>query len=110
MRLPRGESIPVRAAAGESIEVVLSRHPFTLRLDDPPVLIDDSGKVQELRTGRNVLGRHPDSDVMVDAAYRDASRTHAIIEIDADGALRITDLSSHGTFIPTQRVGAGTGT
>jgi hypothetical protein len=110
VRLPRGEGIRLRPPPGEPIELVLSRHPFTLRLGDTPALVDKEGAEQPLRPGRNVLGRHPDCDVMVDAACRDVSRTHAIVEIEADDSVRITDLSSHGTFVPARVVTGGNGT
>jgi hypothetical protein len=102
VRLPRGESVTVDISASNSDQIVLSRHPFTLRLGESPALIDDRGDEQPLRPGRNVLGRHPDSDVMIDATHRDVSRTHAIIELLENGVLRITDLSSHGTFVAAE--------
>lgn len=100
VRLPRGESIRLHLQAAQSVPIVLSRHPFTLRLGASPVIVDDEGVEQPLKQGRNVLGRHPDSDVMLDAAYRDVSRTHAIVEVESDGGVLLTDLSSHGTFVP----------
>jgi len=106
VRLPRGESIRLRPASAQPIQIVLSRHPFRLRPGAKPALVDDEGAEQPLRQGRNVLGRHPDSDIMIDAAYRDVSRTHAIVEIEPDGGLLLTDLSSHGTFVPAHLVGS----
>ena len=69
------------------------------------MLFDDENGEYSLQPGRNVLGRHPDSGVMVDAAYRDVSRMHAILEICVDGTVCITDLSSHGTFADADFVG-----
>jgi len=105
-RLPRGESVRLRAPDGESVEIVLSRHPFLLRLDEHPALVDLEGTEMPLARGRNVIGRHPDSDIMVDAAYRDVSRTHLILELGQEGELALTDLSAHGTFVPALLVGA----
>jgi hypothetical protein len=99
VRLPRGESISLQATGSSMIELVLSRHPFRLRVGLTPVLLDAEDGEYPLRSGRNVLGRHPDSDVMVDPAYRDVSRTHAIVDMREDGEVFITDLSSHGTFV-----------
>jgi hypothetical protein len=105
IRLPRGERVRIRAGLGEPLEVVLSRHPFRIVDGSPPMLVDDDGKEHPLHTGRNVLGRHPDSDIMLDAAYRDVSRTHLILELDESGEVRLTDLSSHGTFVPAVAIG-----
>lgn len=105
MRLPRGESVRLCPAAGSSVELVLSRHSFQIRTGQPPILVDDAGGEHPLGNGRNRIGRHPDSDIMVDAAYRDVSRTHLILELDDDHGLRITDLSSHGTFVPSELLG-----
>lgn len=105
VRLPRGESIRLRPQPGDVVEIVLSRHPFRLRPGGAPVLMDLDGNEHPLQPGRNVLGRHPDSDVMIDAAYRDVSRTHAIVEIEPGGDVLLTDLSSHGTFVPTHLIG-----
>ena len=98
-RLPRGESINFRAVGADMIELVLSRHSFRLRAGSNPMLFDNEDNEYPLRSGRNVLGRHPDSDVMIDAAYRDVSRTHAIVDMRDGGEVFITDLSSHGTFV-----------
>ena len=104
IRLPRGESVNLRSANADTIEIVLSRHPFRLRTESSPMLSDDNNGEYPLQIGRNVLGRHPDSDVMVDASYRDVSRTHAIVEMRADATACITDLSSHGTFVDASYV------
>ena len=103
-RLPRGESVRLNAPSGEAVEVVLSRHPFLVKLGEQPALVDLEGTETPLSRSRNVIGRHPDSDIMVDAAYRDVSRTHLILEFTDDGGLALTDLSAHGTFVPAQLV------
>ncbi len=99
VRLPRGERIRLHASASRRLELVLSRHSFRVQLEPTPMLLDDEQGEYPLRTGRNVLGRHPDCDVMVDAAYRDVSRTHCIVELEDNHELFVTDLSSHGTFV-----------
>ncbi|MFT5176000.1 MAG: hypothetical protein ACI8W7_004194 [Gammaproteobacteria bacterium] len=105
VRLPRGESTNLRATESRMIELVLSRHSFRLRTGSNPMLVDDEDSEYPLRPGRNVLGRHPDSDVMVDAAYRDVSRTHAIVDVRDNGDVIVTDLSSHGTFVDAHSAG-----
>ncbi|MFT5448415.1 MAG: hypothetical protein ACI9DC_003599, partial [Gammaproteobacteria bacterium] len=64
VRLPRGESIRLQANAGQSIELVLSRRPFRVQFEPSPLLLDDGQGEYPLSSGRNVLGRHPNCDVM----------------------------------------------
>lgn len=99
VRLPRGESVRLHANATCPLQLVLSRHPFRVQFEPSPVLLDDEQGEYPLRSGRNVLGRHPDCDVMVNAAYRDVSRTHCIVELGDNHEMYVTDLSSHGTFV-----------
>jgi len=108
-RLPRGESVRLKPTTGEAVEIVLSRHPFLVKLGEQPALVDLEGTEMALAPGRNVIGRHPESDIMVDAAYRDVSRTHLILELVEDGGLALTDLSAHGTFVPAHLTDAPRG-
>jgi hypothetical protein len=36
----------------------------------------------------------------VDPGYRDVSRRHLVIDLDASSGFALTDLSAHGTFVP----------
>ena len=101
-RLGRGENIRLPLTEQQTIQVVLSRHPFTLANHQGVVFIDEHGHEFKLREGRNVIGRHPESDVTIDSAYRDISRTHLMILLHTDASVTLTDLSSHGTFIPAE--------
>jgi hypothetical protein len=38
-------------------------------------------------------------NVVVNSGHRDVSRLHMIVEQLAPGQVRLTDLSSHGTFV-----------
>jgi len=100
-RLPRGETIMLSPAPGDELRLVLSRHRFTLVPGERTYLADENGGDYLLHSGRNVVGRQPGTDVVVDSAYRDVSRRHLIVDINDDGSLALTDLSSHGTFLPT---------
>ncbi len=103
-RLPRGETISVAVAPGEEIRLVLSRHRFTLVTGERTYLADENGGDYLLHPGRNLVGRQPGMDVVVDSAYRDVSRKHLVIEVDSERRLLLTDLSSHGTFVPSAAV------
>ena len=101
-RLGRGENIRLPLTEQQTIQVVLSRHPFTLANHRGVVFIDEHRHEFKLREGRNVIGRHPESDVTIDSAYRDISRAHLMILLHTDASVTLTDLSSHGTFIPAE--------
>lgn len=98
-RLPVGEPVLLRLPATGEIELVLSRHPFKVALGERRCLIDDAGHDYPLFPGRNVVGRQPGNDIVVNPSYRDVSRKHLVIEVGDAASLRVTDLSSHGTFV-----------
>lgn len=99
-RLPRGEVVPIPLKNGEQIEVILSRHRFVLIAAESYHLSDGGDADFRLREGRNIIGRMPASDVILDVSYRDVSRKHLIVDVRGDGIIEFTDLSSHGTFLP----------
>ena len=52
-----------------------------------------------VRPGRNIMGRHPESDLTVDANFSAVSRAHLVMEWDGDKQFRLMDLSSRGTWL-----------
>jgi len=108
-RLPRGETVTIALAPGEDLRLVLSRHRFTLTRGARCYLADENGGDYLLRPGRNLVGRQPGNDVVVDSGYRDVSRKHLIIDIGDEHAVRLTDLSAHGTYVPGEVLGAAPG-
>jgi len=64
-RLPRGESVFLPGPQDRPVPIVLSRHNFDIVKDDPATLVDEAGSSVKLKPGRNVVGRHPDSDAMI---------------------------------------------
>lgn len=100
-RLPKGEAVRVRPRPGAEFEFRLSKHVFTFRYAKPMVIIDQSGVQHELTDGKNIIGRDAVCNVVLGNGLRDVSRMHMIIEPHDDDSLRVTDLSSHGTFLPS---------
>ena len=49
-----------------------------------------------------MLGRHPESDVVIDRDFNDVSRAHAILEWHEGATVSNTDLSTRGTFVPIE--------
>ncbi len=100
-RVPIGETVKVSMPQSGSVEIMLARHLFRLMGASHPCLVDQNGVTHFLQRGRNMVGRHPESDVVVDPDFHDISRAHAIIEWDGGPQLSITDLSTRGTYVPT---------
>lgn len=99
-QLPRGEPVELRLPHGESVEIRLADRPFTLIAGTPMTLIDDRGKVYALPSGMCGVGRDLRNVVAVDSGYRSVSRRHVVLETLGPDRLRMTDLSSHGTYVP----------
>jgi hypothetical protein len=104
-RLPRGETVTVSLGNEESLDIVLSRHKFTIVSGQEIYLVDENGPDYVLRNGRNFVGRQQDNDVIIDAGYRDVSRKHLIIDIEDGQDIRLMDLSSHGTYVSASHLG-----
>ena len=105
-RLPRGETVTLRLPKGASVEILLSKHRFKLIAGDHFALVDDAGHAYILGDGRNIVGRHLSNQINIDSAYRSVSRKHMIVELRDKETVHVTDLSSHGTFVPPEFVGA----
>lgn len=108
-RLPKGEAITIRPRANADFDLRLSKHHFVFRNHAVRELVDELGNAHEIGPGKNIIGRDSVCNVVVDAALRDVSRMHLIIEPMDGGALRFTDLSSHGTFLPSGLLPASDG-
>lgn len=99
-RLPKGEAKLVSVPPGKTMEFRLSTHAFKLVRNGGYKLVDHTGETHELQEGKNIVGRDVACNVVIDASCRDISRLHLIVEPLASQQVRLTDLSSHGTFIP----------
>lgn len=101
-RLPKGEAVIVPIEAGKEVEFLLSKHSYKLVTNDQVQVIDETGTAHPLQDGKNIIGRDTVCNVIINPAYRDVSRLHLIIERIGSDAVRMTDLSSHGTFLPPE--------
>jgi hypothetical protein len=99
VRLPLGESVDFELLHGSAVKLMLASHVFALSGQRPPLLTDQNGASHALREGRNMVGRHPEGDVVVDANFTDVSRAHVIMEWDGTRRIRLIDFSSRGTFV-----------
>ncbi|MBK6660571.1 MAG: FHA domain-containing protein [Proteobacteria bacterium] len=106
-RLPKGEAVSIKPAMNSEFDLRLSKHPFQFRNGAVRELVDEFGHTHKIEHGKNIIGRDSVCNIVVDSALRDVSRMHLIIEPLDGGVLRFTDLSSHGTFLPTALVPHG---
>ena len=110
VRLPLGESVDLELPHGHDVSIMLAAHVYRLSGERPPTLVDQNGVTYMLKSGRNMIGRHPDGDVVIDPNFSDVSRAHVIFEWNGDGLIRLIDFSSRGTYVhrdALQRPGDG---
>lgn len=101
-RLPKGETIDIPFVRNQAVALRLGRHNFSLVGRDNLRFMGEEGEQYVLVPGRNIIGRDASADVVVNASYKDVSRKHLIIETDGSRIARLTDISSLGTFIPSE--------
>ena len=100
-RMPKGESVVTTLKPKERIIILLSKHKCEIEANGEIFFIDQAGRKHVLDLGRNVIGRDASGTVVIDPGLRDVSRMHLVIENLGDNSLQLTDLSSHGTYIPS---------
>jgi FHA domain len=103
-RLPKGEAIRIRPQPDTEFLFKLSKYSFIFRNRVPLEIVDELGNVYGVKPGKNIVGRDSVCNIVVATSLRDISRMHLIIEPQSDGLIRLTDLSSHGTFLPSSLV------
>jgi hypothetical protein len=99
-RMSKGENLEIHFGSHQSLSLMLAKYRFTLVSGDPFLLFDEAGHDLKLRPGKNIIGRSAQSDLSLDAAYGAVSRKHLIVEIQDDGRVTLTDISTLGTFAP----------
>ena len=86
------------------MEILLAGHQFRLIVEGRVYLRDLKGLDYELQPGRNVVGRHPDCEVVLPGDLRNISRAHLLVERVDESTVNLTDLSSKGTFLPADLI------
>lgn len=98
-KLPEKATVEFALGEGEAVELLLASHRFELRGGADACLIDEWGVAYHLPEGRTSVGRHIDNDIMLDPRYQEVSRFHMLIDREEPDVIRLTDLSSFGTFM-----------
>lgn len=98
-KLPEKATVEFSLGEGEAVELLLASHRFELRGGPDACLVDEWGVAYHLPEGRTSVGRHIDNDIMLDPRYQEVSRFHILIDREEPDIIRLTDLSSFGTFM-----------
>ncbi len=101
IRLPMGEAVEIELPQTGPAEMMFARHLYRLAGRSQPCLVDQNGVTHFLKQGRNMVGRHPESDIVIDPNFHDISRAHVVLEWDGVVSVWVTDLSTRGTYLPT---------
>lgn len=111
-RLPRRRAVNLDLNVHPEIVIYLARNRFTLRFAEGVVsLHQQDGLSYEVRAGRTLVGRSAQCEVCLDSASSDVSRQHLLLEMTVGHHVRLTDLSSRGTYLPPdllERMDTGT--
>lgn len=104
-RLPKGETLSFTIGTGDELSLMLVRHECTISHGrDGLTFTDDTGNQTPLGTGRFAVGRDGECEIPLHPEYRDISRKHLIVEVEPGQRVRLTDVSSLGTFIKADRM------
>ncbi len=98
-RLPKGETLELSLKPEEIFTFFVARHECAIVKRDRLFFIDAGGRETSLRSGKNVIGRDVAADVVMEGKMRDISRKHLVIESEGSDVVRVTDISSHGTWV-----------
>lgn len=105
-RMSKGESLEIRFGEHQSLDIVLAKYRFGLISGRPFLLVDESGHDLKVRPGKNLIGRSARCSVVLDNTFGAISRKHLILEIDRHHRVRLTDISTLGTFLPRGLIGS----
>ena len=103
-RMPKGEAVTINLMPGKEVDIFLSKHECKLKGGKDIEFIDHNGKNHILQDGRNVVGRDAVSTIHMEQGLRDISRLHLVIEKLGNNQVSLTDLSSHGTYLPVKYI------
>ena len=100
-RMAKGESLRMHFKQHQSLRMRLGKHDFVLVSGQQFLLIDECGAEVRVVGPRCLIGRGSGCGATVNQRYRSVSRKHLIVEIEDDGWVHLTDISSLGTFLPS---------
>ena len=97
-RLPKGETVEIDVESDMPIHLVLVKHACRIVLEDDLYFIDDMNNRIRLKSGKNAVGRDAKCEITMHPDHRDISRKHLMVDRISQSSVRLTDVSSLGTF------------
>ncbi len=105
VRLPVGRPVAVRSPdEHRPFECRLASCVAWIRTGASPLFAIPDYRSFVLRDGRNLIGREPSGDIVIESRWSDVSRRHLMIDVTDLGRLILTDLSSFGTFVAHEAI------
>ncbi len=101
-RMPKGERVLIHLLKDKGLDLILSKYKCKLVGGDIMKFIDHDGNEYPLKEGKNIIGRDAICNIMMEQFLRDVSRVHLVVVKKERASLELTDLSSHGTYIPSK--------
>lgn len=99
-RLVKGCPTTLALTPGETLEIRVAQHAYTLVHDSAWALIADSGERYRLQPGHNSVGRSRNNHIVLNSSLKNISRQHFLAVPGDERAITLTDTSSAGTFVP----------
>jgi hypothetical protein len=104
-RLPANTPVALVVPHDQVVNLYLAHRRVQLVATDKGWQLRDGAQLRvTLRSGRFVVGRASDCDVVLGDAPLDVSRHHLVIECQDADHLRLIDMSAHGTYLPRAAV------
>ncbi|NKC11323.1 MAG: FHA domain-containing protein [Gammaproteobacteria bacterium] len=104
-RLPKGKTIEITIAVGDSVPLRLVHQSCEIRNENGELIfMDESGLQTPLTPGQHTVGRSEDCEINLHPEQQDLSRKHLVIDAAQEGTVKLTDISSLGTFMPSECV------
>ncbi|MDX1444130.1 MAG: FHA domain-containing protein [Gammaproteobacteria bacterium] len=101
-RMERGKPLEFRLEDGESLPIYLSRWKIELFYASGALLLEEEGNRTSLPRGEHHVGRSSACEAVLTAAPLDVSRKHLRIENLGEGLVRLTDISTKGSWMPDE--------
>lgn len=99
-RMPSNRELCITLKEGDQLPVYLARWKIILRNEHGRLIVEDDGTRFPIEHERATVGRSSQAVVALTGAPLDVSRTHLIISWKEQGEVRLTDVSSKGSWLP----------
>ncbi len=99
-RLPHNKTKTLRLTQGYESDIYLASYRFVLSISGINLhMTDVNRKTHILYQGTSTIGRNTNNDIVTDRNLTEISRYHLIIDWNGVDGIRLTDISSLGTYV-----------